>query len=153
MLARLTWRRRMSGARRPWEPARRTRRRRKRRHRAASRCSSPQVSFAVFSHTKEPPQRRLFCIEGIVKGCRGVLSTEIGISMKVLLLALLFGAFGCSAEAQDLAITDAKIYVSPRAQPEGQTTILIRAGKIAAVGRHLVIPEGIASVACEGCVV
>jgi hypothetical protein len=43
-------------------------------------------------------------------------------------------AFCASAAAQDLVIRDAKVFASPNAPPVTQATVLILAGKIAAVG-------------------
>ncbi|MGI8771807.1 MAG: amidohydrolase family protein [Acidobacteriaceae bacterium] len=73
--------------------------------------------------------------------------------MKIALIALVFVLFCGSVEAQDLAIADAKVYASPAAQPASGTTILIRAGKITAVGKHLAIPQGVAKLPCTDCVV
>jgi imidazolonepropionase-like amidohydrolase len=73
--------------------------------------------------------------------------------MRIALLAMLSLAFCSTVEAQDLAVVDATVYASPQAQPTSATSILIRAGKITAVGRHLVIPPGTATLSCHGCVV
>jgi imidazolonepropionase-like amidohydrolase len=59
----------------------------------------------------------------------------------------------CCARAQDLAITGAKVYSSPDAQPTSGTTILLHAGKIAAVGKHIRILPGTPTVSCNDCVV
>jgi imidazolonepropionase-like amidohydrolase len=66
-----------------------------------------------------------------------------------LLLAL------CSTHgwSQDLAILHAKVYASPNSRPLIRTTILIRNGKIAAVGHQLAVPPAIESLDCHGCVV
>jgi imidazolonepropionase-like amidohydrolase len=53
----------------------------------------------------------------------------------------------------DLAITNALIYPSPDAPPIEQGTILVHDGKIAAVGRQIVIPADAQVVPCNSCVV
>jgi imidazolonepropionase-like amidohydrolase len=58
-----------------------------------------------------------------------------------------------SFHAQNLAIVGAKVYSSPAAQPTPDTTIVIRDGKIAAVGRHIPIPKDITRLPCEHCIV
>jgi imidazolonepropionase-like amidohydrolase len=73
--------------------------------------------------------------------------------MRAALLALISVVFCHHAEAQDLAVLHAKVYVSPTARPMVDTSILIQRGKIAAVGRHVVIPPGTTTLSCEGCVV
>jgi imidazolonepropionase-like amidohydrolase len=73
--------------------------------------------------------------------------------MKIALLAVMSVAFCCSVAAQDLAILNAKVYASPTAQPTTETTILIQAGKITAVGRHVAVPSSVTTLACGGCVV
>ncbi len=73
--------------------------------------------------------------------------------MKMILAAVMFACLCCSVEAQDLAIVDAKVYASPHAQPASGMTILLRAGKIAAVGKHVVVPKGVAKLPCTDCVV
>jgi imidazolonepropionase-like amidohydrolase len=70
----------------------------------------------------------------------------------VLLFLLCLPAFGKMA-AQDLVIVDAKVYTSPEAQAVNHATIVIRGGKITAVGEHVVIPHGVATLPCAGCVV
>jgi imidazolonepropionase-like amidohydrolase len=45
------------------------------------------------------------------------------------------------------------VYASPEAQPVSGTTILIHAGKIAAVGARVRIPKGVRRLDCGGCVV
>jgi imidazolonepropionase-like amidohydrolase len=73
--------------------------------------------------------------------------------MKIALLTLACTLFCSGIEAQDLAILDAKVYPSPNAQPTTGTTILIRGGKIAAVGKNIDVPAGIKTVACADCIV
>lgn len=55
--------------------------------------------------------------------------------------------------AQDLALVGVKVYASPAAAPLSNATILIRAGKIAAVGTHVLIPPGVKTLPCAHCVV
>jgi imidazolonepropionase-like amidohydrolase len=73
--------------------------------------------------------------------------------MKIALLTLACALFGSGIEAQDLAITDAKVYPSPNAQPTTGTTILIRGGKIYAVGKNVNVPAGIRTLPCADCIV
>jgi imidazolonepropionase-like amidohydrolase len=73
--------------------------------------------------------------------------------MRITLIVLMCAFLCCSGKAQDLAILDAKVYPSPNAQPVSGTTILIRAGKIAAVGEHIVVPPGVATLPCTDCIV
>jgi imidazolonepropionase-like amidohydrolase len=73
--------------------------------------------------------------------------------MRIALLAMLSLVFCGTVESQDLAVVDATVYTSPQARPTSATAILIRAGKITAVGRHLVIPPGTPTLSCKGCVV
>jgi imidazolonepropionase-like amidohydrolase len=62
-------------------------------------------------------------------------------------------AFCASAAAQNLVIRDAKVYASPNAPPVTQATVLILAGKIAAIGNNVHIPAGTANLACGDCTV
>jgi imidazolonepropionase-like amidohydrolase len=55
--------------------------------------------------------------------------------------------------SQDLAILHAKVYASPNSRPVIGATILIRNGKIVAVGRQLAVLPAIESLDCRGCVV
>ena len=73
--------------------------------------------------------------------------------MRTALLSTLLLFSVCNSRAQDLAIVGAKVYASPQAQPVDGTTILIHAGKIAAIGKKVAIPKGVSTVSCEGCVV
>jgi imidazolonepropionase-like amidohydrolase len=72
--------------------------------------------------------------------------------MKLVLLALISFA-SCTIQAQDLAIANATVYASPEAQPATDTTVLIRSGKITAVGKHLTIPPGLTTLSCNDCIV
>ncbi|WP_263365439.1 amidohydrolase family protein [Edaphobacter bradus] len=56
-------------------------------------------------------------------------------------------------QAQDMAIVGAKVYTSPEAQPTSNTTIIIRNGRIAAVGEHAPIPAAITKISCATCIV
>src|ERR1700749_3163552 len=73
--------------------------------------------------------------------------------MRIVLLLLFCLPGTYHAAAQDLAIVDAKVYLSPEAQAINHATVLIRGGKIVAVGEHVAIPHGIATLPCTGCVV
>jgi imidazolonepropionase-like amidohydrolase len=73
--------------------------------------------------------------------------------MRIVFLLLLCLPVLCKATAQDLAIVDAKVYPSPEAQAVNHATILIRGGKITTVGEHVVIPQGVATLPCTGCIV
>jgi imidazolonepropionase-like amidohydrolase len=73
--------------------------------------------------------------------------------MRIVFLLLLCLPGLCNATAQDLAIVDAKVYPSPEAQAVTHATILIRGGKIIAVGEHVVIPHDVVTLPCTGCVV
>jgi imidazolonepropionase-like amidohydrolase len=68
-----------------------------------------------------------------------------------LLLLVLFASW--SVRAQDLAIVGAKVYTSAEAEPIDNATILIRAGRIAAVGPHVTVPRGQATLSCAKCVI
>src|SRR5579871_5359894 len=72
--------------------------------------------------------------------------------MKLVLLALISFA-SCTIQAQDLAIANATVYASPEAQPATDTTVLIHAGKITVVGKHLTIPPGLTTLSCNDCIV
>jgi imidazolonepropionase-like amidohydrolase len=52
-----------------------------------------------------------------------------------------------------LAIEHARIYTSPTNEPIDDGTVLVRDGRIAAVGTRVVIPEGTQIIPCDGCVV
>ncbi len=62
-------------------------------------------------------------------------------------------ALCASAAAQNLAIRDAKIYVSPNTPAITHATVLILAGKIAAVGSNVRVPAETASLMCGDCTV
>ena len=55
--------------------------------------------------------------------------------------------------AQNLAVVGAKVYASPTVAPVDNATIVIRAGKIVAVGKHVSVPAGVKTLPCAGCVV
>ena len=62
-------------------------------------------------------------------------------------------ALCASAVAQNLAIRDAKVYASPNAPAITHATVLILAGKIAAIGSNVRVPAGTATLPCGGCIV
>ena len=69
----------------------------------------------------------------------------------VLALLLLFAPVVCAA--QDIAITHTSVYSAPKAPVMRNVTVLIRNGVIAGVGPHQLIPEGVQTISCAGCVV
>src|ERR1700733_15735729 len=73
--------------------------------------------------------------------------------MRTALVSFLFLISFFGAPAQELAIVGVKVYSSPEAQPVSGATILIHAGKIAAVGKDVRIPKNVSSLSCDGCVV
>jgi imidazolonepropionase-like amidohydrolase len=74
--------------------------------------------------------------------------------MRTTLIFVLAHAVLCgSADAQSIAITNATVYTSPDASAQTHTTILIQGGKVAAVARNVVVPPGVRTLACQGCVV
>ena len=73
--------------------------------------------------------------------------------MKNFILALMLVGSCCGVRAQDVAVVDAKVYTSPDSVPLDKASVLIRAGKITAVGRHVTIPPGVKTLPCDGCVV
>ena len=70
-----------------------------------------------------------------------------------LIFILAFASLRGDAVAQNVAIADATIYLSPGAKAKAHTTILIYAGKIASIGSKLRIPSGVQVVPCDGCIV
>ncbi len=58
-------------------------------------------------------------------------------------ILLLLGCLGACASAQDLALVHANVYASPDAAVMADAVVLIREGKIAAVGQRLPVPAGI----------
>jgi imidazolonepropionase-like amidohydrolase len=73
--------------------------------------------------------------------------------MRIAFVSCLFLISFCGAPAQELAIVGVKVYSSPEAQPVSGATILIHAGKIAAVGKDVRVPKDVPSLPCDGCVV
>jgi imidazolonepropionase-like amidohydrolase len=74
--------------------------------------------------------------------------------MRTTLIFILAWAVLCgSADAQSIAITNATVYTSPDVTAQTHTTILIQHGKVAAVARNVVVPSGVRTLACQGCVV
>src|ERR1035438_5941647 len=72
--------------------------------------------------------------------------------MRLLLVLLPFIWLCAIAPAQDVVIRDAKVYTSPEAPSRTHVTVLIRGGKIAALG-NVRTPAGIIALQCNGCVV
>src|ERR1700678_1032055 len=73
--------------------------------------------------------------------------------MRTVFLALVAIVFSSIANSQNLAILDAKVYASPDAPPSDGTSILLRDGKIAAIGKHIFIPPGTPRLPCQGSIV
>jgi imidazolonepropionase-like amidohydrolase len=73
------------------------------------------------------------------------------ITTAVPILLLLTAPVFCAA--QDIAITHASVYSTPRAPVLRDATVLIRSGIIASVRQHQRIPEGVQTISCTGCVV
>src|SRR5579862_9034320 len=73
--------------------------------------------------------------------------------MKPVAIALLAILPAAVLPAQDLAVTHATVYASPEAQPLSDATVVIRHGVISGVGRHLLTPKGLETIACHGCAV
>lgn len=73
--------------------------------------------------------------------------------MHLSLVLLPFIGLCANAPAQDVVIRDAKVYTSPKAPSRTHVTVLIRGGKIAALGSKVRTPAGITVLQCDGCVV
>ncbi len=70
-----------------------------------------------------------------------------------ILFAMLCLRAPAQDQATDLAILNATVYTSPHAPPQRHTTILLHAGKIAAIGSHLSLPAHTRTLPCAHCVV
>ena len=73
--------------------------------------------------------------------------------MRYLRASFVFVLLSTAVWAQDLAILHAKIYTSPTSTQISDGTVLIKSGKITAVGRRVTIPGNIPHLECTGCVV
>jgi len=74
--------------------------------------------------------------------------------MRLILSLLAAITLACSVvRAQDIALTNATVYVSPDKAAQLHTTVVIQGGKIAAVGHAIRIPTDVRIVACDHCVV
>lgn len=78
---------------------------------------------------------------------------QVQFRMRLFLVLLPFIWLCAIAPAQDLVIRDAKVYTSPEAPSRTHVTVLIRGGKIAALGSNARTPAGITALQCNGCVV
>lgn len=83
----------------------------------------------------------------------GTSSRQVHFCMRLCLLLLLFIWLSATTPAQNLVIHNAKIYSSPDTPPATHVTLLIRGGKIVALGSNVRTPAGIAALPCNGCVV
>jgi len=73
--------------------------------------------------------------------------------MKKLLNIVSVVIVAITLHAQDLAIVNARVYTDPQAMALEHATVLIRSGKIAAVGKHVAVPKSIEKLPCDECVV
>jgi hypothetical protein len=74
--------------------------------------------------------------------------------MRVCLIFIVaFATLYGDAVAQNVAIADAAVYLSPGAKAKAHTTILIHAGKIACIGSKSRIASGVQVLPCNGCIV
>jgi imidazolonepropionase-like amidohydrolase len=73
--------------------------------------------------------------------------------MRPFFLCALLLSFSWVMRAQDLAVVGAKVYPSPTAAPVDNATIVIRAGKIVAFGKHASVPAGVKTLPCADCIV
>jgi imidazolonepropionase-like amidohydrolase len=55
--------------------------------------------------------------------------------------------------AQDIAVANATVYTSPDAAAQLHATVLIKAGRIVAVGNGVSVPPGVQTLPCRDCVV
>src|ERR1700733_2839633 len=55
--------------------------------------------------------------------------------------------------AQDIAVANATVYISPDAAVQLHTTVLIKGGRIVAVGNGVSVPPGVQILPCRGCVI
>jgi len=61
----------------------------------------------------------------------------------LLIAAAALGACGTTpSDAQALAITNARIYPSPESEPIARGAIIVRAGRVSALGANVAIPDG-----------
>jgi imidazolonepropionase-like amidohydrolase len=56
-------------------------------------------------------------------------------------------------DAQDIAVSNATVYSSPDAAAQLNSTVLIKGGRIVAVGNGVSVPPGVKTLPCRGCVV
>jgi imidazolonepropionase-like amidohydrolase len=64
----------------------------------------------------------------------------------------MWGLFGV-VQAQDIAIANATVYTSPGAAAQPHITVLIKGGKIVAVGNGVSVPSDVPTLPCRNCVV
>lgn len=69
-----------------------------------------------------------------------------------MIVGLLLSLFlSVSAQGQILAVEVGKVYPSPDAKPLSGTTVLIRDGRIAAMGRRIAVPKDVEILRCPQC--
>jgi imidazolonepropionase-like amidohydrolase len=69
----------------------------------------------------------------------------------ILILALV--SLCGNGVAQNVAIADATVYLSPSATAKTHRTIFIQAGKVTGIGSQLRVPSGVRVLPCDGCIV
>ena len=74
-------------------------------------------------------------------------------NLRSMFLATMTAMAGPACMAADVAVVHATVYTAPGARPLADATVLIHDGRIAQVGRHVAVPEGVTPLACDGCVV
>ncbi len=62
-------------------------------------------------------------------------------------------SLAAAARAQDIAVRGATVYTTPDDPAIRDGTVIIRGGKISAVGAAIPVPKGIPQIACNGCAV
>jgi imidazolonepropionase-like amidohydrolase len=70
-----------------------------------------------------------------------------------LLVAAILALASAAGRAADVAVEHVKVYPAPNAAPLADATVLIHDGRIAAVARHVALPQGTTVLPCDGCVV
>ena len=83
----------------------------------------------------------------VVASTPGLTIVSIALSLTLALSA------AASLSAQDLAVRDASVYTTPDAPVQSHATVLIRGGRVVAVGKNIAIPPGAAVLPCNQCVV
>jgi imidazolonepropionase-like amidohydrolase len=77
----------------------------------------------------------------------------VTMKLDAIILAAIVGMTGAQGHAADIAIEHARVWPTPGAAPLVDATVLIRDGRIAAVGRRVTLPPGTTILPCDRCVV